>query len=205
MSNIARQLYSKYQSMHKTEKHLLISLLVALLTGIFTGCYTPQKAQQQVDKANNKFPEVVAKLARDKYPCIDLLKPDTAVIWKDTVVYVDCPDTASNPFQVVRYDTVNKVVTLPGRTIKVPVTIPAKTVYIDRWFEDSAKLKLAAIERDKLVKENEKQKKTIQDKEKTIRKLTKAVVGLSIPLFLILLYVVYRVWKNFTTFKIQAR
>jgi hypothetical protein len=103
---------------------------------------------------------------------------------------------------VVRYDTVNKVVTLPGRTIKVPVTIPAKTVYIDRWYEDSAKLKLAAIERDKLVKENEKQKKTIQDKEKTIRKLTKAVIGLSIPLFLILLYMVYRVWRNISTIKI---
>ena len=172
-------------------RYLLIALLLC-------GCYTQKKATEQVNKANDKFPEVVAKLARDKYPCTDLLKPDTAVIWKDTIVYVDCPDTASNPFQVVRYDTVNKVVTLPGRTIKVPVTIPAKTVYIDRWFEDSAKLKLAAIERDKLVKENEKQKKTI-------RKLTKAVVGLSIPLFLILLYVVYRVWKNFTTFKIQAR
>jgi len=179
-------------------RYLLIALLLC-------GCYTQKKATEQVNRANDKFPGVVAKLARDKYPCSEVLRPDTAVIWKDTVVYVDCPDTASNPFQVVRYDTVNKVVTLPGRTIKVPVTIPAKTVYIDRWFEDSAKLKLAAIERDKLVKENEKQKKTIQDKEKTIRKLTKAVVGLSIPLFLILLYVVYRVWKNFTTFKIQAR
>ena len=176
-------------------RYLLIALLLC-------GCYTQKKATEQVNKANDKFPEVVAKLARDKYPCTDLLKPDTAVIWKDTIVYVDCPDTASNPFQVVRYDTVNKVVTLPGRTIKVPVTIPAKTVYIDRWFEDSAKLKLAAIERDKLVKENEKQKKTIQDKEKTIRKLTKAVVGLSIPLFLILLYAGYRVWKNVTTIKI---
>lgn len=179
-------------------RYLLIALLLC-------GCYTQKKATEQVNRANDKFPGVVAKLARDKYPCSEVLKPDTAVIWKDTTIFVDCPDTASNPFQVVRYDTVNKVVTLPGRTIKVPVTIPAKTVYIDRWFEDSAKLKLAAIERDKLVKENEKQKKTIQDKEKTIRKLTKAVVGLSIPLFLILLYVVYRVWKNFTTFKIQAR
>ena len=176
-------------------RYLLIALLLC-------GCYTQKKATEQVNKANDKFPEVVAKLARDKYPCTDLLKPDTAVIWKDTVVYVDCPDTASNPFQVVRYDTVNKVVTLPGRTIKVPVTIPAKTVYIDRWFEDSAKLKLAAIERDKLVKENEKQKKTILDKEKTIRKLTKAVIGLSIPLFLILLYMVYRVWRNISTIKI---
>ena len=179
-------------------RYLLIALLLC-------GCYTQKKATEQVNRANDKFPGVVAKLALDKYPCSEVLKPDTAVIWKDTTILVDCPDTASNPFQVVRYDTVNKVVTLPGRTIKVPVTIPAKTVYIDRWYEDSAKLKLAAIERDKLVKENEKQKKTIQDKEKTIRKLTKAVVGLSIPLFLILLYVVYRVWKNFTTFKIQAR
>ena len=176
-------------------RYLLIALLLC-------GCYTQKKATEQVNRANDKFPGVVAKLARDKYPCSEVLKPDTAVIWKDTVVYVDCPDTSSNPFQVVRYDTVNKVVTLPGRTIKVPVTIPAKTVYIDRWFEDSAKLKLAAIERDKLVKENEKQKKTIQDKEKTIRKLTKSVIGLSIPLFLILLYVVYRVWKNVTTIKI---
>lgn len=184
-------------------KNFIIILLAGIL--ILTGCYTPQKAQQQVDKANNKFPEIVAKLARDKYPCTDLLKPDTAVIWKDTVVYVDCPDTSkAQEYGPVRVDTVNSVrtVVLPGKTIKVPVSIPVKTLYIDRWFEDSAKLKLASIERDKLLKENESLKNTIRAKQKTIGKLTKAVVGLSIPLFLILLYVAYRVWRNLTTIKI---
>ena len=164
-------------------RYLLIALLLC-------GCYTQKKATEQVNKANDKFPEVVAKLARDKYPCTDLLKPDTAVIWKDTVVYVDCPDTASNPFQVVRYDTVNKVVTLPGRTIKVPVTIPAKTVYIDRWFEDSAKLKLNAIHINDLTVKNVKLENEVDRKETMIRWLIFLVIGLSIP------YII-RIVKNF--------
>lgn len=118
-----------------------------------TGCYTAKKAEQQVNKANDKYPDVVAKLARDKYPCTDLLKPDTAVLYRDTTVYIDCPDSIPTTFEVVRRDTVNNTVV---KTVRVPVTLPVKTVYIDRWFEDSAKLKLMASQVASVQKENQK-------------------------------------------------
>ena len=132
---------------------VMIVLAAALIISCFTGCYTSKKAEQQVNKANDKFPDVVAKLARDKYPCTDLLKPDTAILYKDTTVYIDCPDSIPATFEVIRRDTVNNTVV---RTVRVPVTFPVKTVYIDRWYEDSAKLKLMASQVASVQKENEK-------------------------------------------------
>lgn len=123
-------------------RYLLILLLLQ-------SCYTANKAIKQVDKANTHYPEVVAKIARDKYPCTDLLKPDTAVIWRDSVVIVDCPDNRNDYFETVRTirDTVNRI-------IKVPVTVPVRIQTITKYFEDSAKLKLAALELSKFVKSN---------------------------------------------------
>lgn len=182
-------------------RYLLIALLLC-------GCYTQKKASEQVNKANDKFPGVVAKLARDKYPCSEVLKPDTAVIWKDTTIFVDCPDNIPSGYYIdtsltmpsgfygtsgtLRYDTINsvKVVTLPGKTIRVPVTIPSKTVYIDRWYEDSAKLKLNAIQINDLTVKNAKLENKVDRKETMILWLIFLVIGLSIP------YII-RIVKNF--------
>ena len=127
-------------------KYLLILLLLP-------GCYTAKKATEQIKKADNKFPEVVAKLARDKYPCTDLLKNDTAVIWRDSVVFIDCPEIAPNEFErvVIKTDTVNNVIT---KTVRVPVRVQLPTQVVTKWYEDSAKLKMAAVAADKLAAEN---------------------------------------------------
>jgi len=112
---------------------------------ILTGCYTQQKAIQEVNKADDHFPQVVAKLARDKYPCNDILRPDTAVIFRDSTIYVDCPETPSNDFATgYRVDTV-KLHDSIIRYIKVPVHIQLPTQVITKWYEDSAKLKIAAV------------------------------------------------------------
>lgn len=132
---------------------VMILLAAALIISCFTGCYTQKKATDQVNKANDKYPDVVAKLARDKYPCTDLLKPDTAILYRDTTVYIECPDSIPSTFEVIRRDTVNNTVV---RTVRVPVTLPVKTVYIDRWYEDSAKLKLMVSQVASIQKENEK-------------------------------------------------
>lgn len=160
--------------------------LIIILTAIlFSGCYNAQKATEQVNKADSKFPEIIAKLARDKYPCTDLLKNDTAVIYKDTLVYIECPDTSvtnNNPFEVLRTDTVNKVIT---KTIRVPVTLPIRTQVITKWFEDSAKLKLAALSMDKITKENQQLQtdlKAIQGKLKTRTKYLWWLLALCIGL-----------------------
>jgi len=126
---------------------VIIIMYLSCLASL-TSCST---AKQLMDKAEKKDPAIVAAYARDKYPCTQLLKTDTAVIFKDSTVWVDCPDTASSsPYEEVRWDTVNDVRT---RTIKVPVTIRTAGQVITRWFEDSAKLKLYRLQVEGLQKE----------------------------------------------------
>ena len=124
--------------MYKTTLQLI---LIWLLIMCFSRCQT---AKQLMDKAEKKDPAIVAEYARDKYPCTDLLKPDTAIIWKDTVVYVDCPDTAqTSPYEVTVTDTVTRMVT---KTIRVPVTLPVRTQIITKYYEDSAKIKIVMLQ-----------------------------------------------------------
>jgi len=116
-------------------------LLLIIVVAIIAGCRTAEKL---LDKAERKDPAIVAKYARDKYPCTDLLKNDTAIIWKDSIIYIDCPDN-TNPFEVVviKTDTVKNTVI---KTVRVPVTVPIQVKYITKWYEDSAKLKIYATE-----------------------------------------------------------
>lgn len=117
-------------------KYLILLILLA-------GC---SSAKELMDKAEKKDATIVAEYARQKYPCKDLLKPDTAVIWKDTTVYIDCPDTIKgNDFEVIvtKTDTVNKTTV---RTVRVPVNMPVRTQVITKWYEDSAKQKICAVQ-----------------------------------------------------------
>ena len=117
-------------------KYILIIL-------IFASCST---AQELMDKAEKKDPAIVAKLARDKYPCKDLLKPDTTTIYQDSIILVEieCPDV---PTEVIRVDTVNNVIT---RTVRVPVNMPVQIRTVTKWYEDSAKLKLFTLQVESL-------------------------------------------------------
>jgi len=121
-------------------------LLILILIPELTGCYTQKKATEQVEKANDKFPAIVAKLSRDKYPCTDLLKPDTTIIYEDSIILVEieCPDV---PTEVIRVDTVNNVIT---RTVRVPVNMPVQIRTVTKWYEDSAKLKLFTLQVESL-------------------------------------------------------
>ena len=124
-------------------KYLIIILLLASCSS----------AKELMDKAEKKDATIVAEYARQKYPCKDLLKPDTAVIWKDTTVYIDCPDTSQgNDFGVVitKTDTVNNTVV---KTIRVPVTRPVRTQTITKWYEGSAKLKINQVQITNLQKD----------------------------------------------------
>lgn len=138
-----------------TDKYTIwvLRFLIAYFTvALITGCYTQKKAQEQVNKANDKYPEVVGKLARDLYPCTDLLKPDTLIVHGDTIIMVECPEMELQSDYTPaarRGDTLR----LPGKIIRVPVTLPVQTRYITNWYEDSAKIKLAALELTKSMKE----------------------------------------------------
>ncbi len=173
-------------------KYLLIILLL-------TGCYTQKKATEQVNKANDKYPAIVAKLARDKYPCKDLLKPDTTTIYQDSLVFVEieCPDV---PTEVIRVDTVNNVIT---RTVRVPVNMPVQIRTVTKWYEDSAQvylltkdLETAKFANTKLTDENNSLSK------KVARKSKENWIWRIIALILIG-WTVFRFWNKITTFKIK--
>ena len=170
-----------------------------LIILLFTGCYTQKKATEQVEKANDKFPAVVAKLARDKYPCKDLLKPDTTIVYEDSIILVEieCPDV---PTEVIRVDTVNNVIT---RTVRVPVNMPVQTRYITKWYQDSAAMYLltkdletAKFANTKLSDENNALSK------KVARKSKENWIWRIIALILIG-WTVFRFWNKITTFKIK--
>ncbi len=173
-------------------KYLLIILL-------FTGCYTQKKATDQVNKANDKFPAIVAKLARDKYPCKDLLKPDTTTIYQDSIILVEieCPDV---PTEVIRVDTVNNVIT---RTVRVPVNMPVQVKYITKWYQDSAQMYLltkdlehAKFANTKLADENNSLSKKVarKSKENWIWRIIAIILAG---------WTVFRFWNKITTFKIK--
>lgn len=183
---------------------LIQLILIGIVIMCFPRCYTADKAQQQVNKADSKFPDIVAKLARDKYPCKDLLKNDTAVIFKDTTIYIDCPDnsvTQTNPFEVVRTDTINKVIT---KTVRVPVTLPVRTAYITKWYEDSAKIKLYVSALNKANTENEKLKETVVKQDKKIANKNKENWIWRIIALALLVWQGIKLWKNITTIKMKS-
>lgn len=53
---------------------IVVAVLLAL---VLSSCYNEKKATAQVDKATLKFPVVVAKIARDRFPCITKSKDST--------------------------------------------------------------------------------------------------------------------------------
>ena len=115
-----------------------------ILTLLFTGCYSAKKAAEQVKKANDNYPEVVAKTARDLYPCTDLLKPDTVLAIKDSLIYIECPELVKNDY----ISTTDTIIVRDSiyRIVKVPVKVQVQTKYITSYYEDSAKLKLFTIQ-----------------------------------------------------------
>ena len=110
-------------------------LSIILLFGLYA-CYSPGKA---IQKAYDKAPEKVAEFTRDKFPCTEL-SADTTVIYRDSVVMIECPDFAPDTVTVLIPDT--KVVT-NTKTVRVPVTLPIRTVTITKTVEDSAKIFIA--------------------------------------------------------------
>lgn len=153
-----------------------------------------------MDKAEKKDATIVAKYARDKYPCKDLLKNDTAIIWKDTTIYIDCPDTSriGNDFEVIvtKTDTVNKTVI---RTVRVPVTMPVRTQVISKWYEDSAKLKINAVQINTLQVDNKSKTDHIADLNKKVNHKTKENWIWRIIASILICWQVWKLYRKITT------
>ena len=116
------------------------SLIWVLVWASSCSKYTEPTAIKQTTKANDKYPESIAKLVRGWYPCT-ITETNTVIETRDSIVYVDCPDLPQiihEPSDTVYWDrVVNKV---EVKTVKVPVHLPVEIRYITKWVEDSAKI-----------------------------------------------------------------
>ena len=142
------------------------------------GCYTQFKAVKQVDKALAHYPQIVAKIAQDSFPC-NVIRIDTniSVSNYDTTLLLDCPvrDTVLNSV----HDTVSK---------KVYVKLPYKTVYVTKVLESTARLVIIRATLDslnnsisELQKKNDSLVEKVGRKNKAIYWLIAFLVGISIP------------------------
>jgi hypothetical protein len=165
---------------------------------LLTSCQT---AKQLMDKAEKKDPAIVATYARDKYPCTDLLKSDTAVLYRDTTVYIDCPDSIPAVYETVRTDTVNQVVV---KTVRVPVKLPIQVQTVTRWYEDSAKLRIFAIQVNALQRDTAAlQSQVTKYKGQAGRRGKENWIWRAIAIALITWQGI-RLWGRMTTIKMKA-
>lgn len=149
------------------------SLLVAAF--LLGGCYTQNKAVKQVNKALGSYPEIVAKIALDSFPC-NVIKVDTIITHFDTTIDVIYP----------HFDT---SVTLKDTIIltkKLYVKLPYKT--ITKTVESTAKLTILNASLDSLLKVTTSVQKSNEDltskvgrKNKVIYWLIVLLIGFSIP------------------------
>lgn len=147
------------------------SWLVAFL--LLGGCYSQFKATKQVGKALASYPQIVAKIALDSFPC-DMIRIDTVIYERDTIV-------ESYPIETTLVDTF--VITK-----KLYVKLPYKTVYITKVVESTAKLTILNARIDsanfvicELQKSNAELIKKVASKNKAIWWFIALVVGLLLP------------------------
>ena len=149
-------------------------LLVAVL--LLGGCYTQFKATKQVDKALANYPELVAKIALDSFPC-DVIRIDTVIYERDTIV---------ESYPIENFTTILDTILL---TKKVYVKLPYKTIYITKVVESTAKLVIINVRLDsahnaicELQKSNDELTGKVERKNKVIYWLIALLVLLTIPL-----------------------
>lgn len=125
----------------------LLPLIV--LSAIFVAC----SPQRKMDKLFEKNPEIVAKTARDKFPCSEILKPETTTVTKDTTIYVDveCPPEVTTPADTVYLVTGPEFTPTPApRIVRVPVKGQIVYTTIKVPYEDSSKIFLLTAEIERL-------------------------------------------------------
>jgi len=157
----------------------IIWMLTVIIS--FTGCYTEKKATKQAVKAMNVYPLKVLPIFRGQYPCVDVNKADTVIVNTDTTIWVDCPDTIPASQYFTLHDTVVKKIQVPGKTIRVPVTLPVKTVTIVKEIEDLSRVTQMSLQLSAAEKERDEWKAKSKNKSSWIRWLALAIVGLLIP------------------------
>jgi hypothetical protein len=156
-------------------------LVAAFLLG---GCYTQNKAVKQVNKALGSYPEIVAKIALDSFPC-DVIRIDTIISVRDSII--QC-------IPVENFTTLSRIDTIYG-TKKVFVKLPIKTTYITRIVESTAKLTIINAQLDSVnnvIRELQKSKDELSGKVERKNKVIWWLIGL---LLLLSIPLVIRIFK----------
>jgi hypothetical protein len=144
-----------------------------VVVSLLGGCYTQFKATKQVSKALAHYPQIVAKIALDSFPC-DVIRIDTVIYERDTIL-------ESYPVETTLVDTF--VITK-----KLYVKLPYKTIYITKVVESTAKLVIIKASLDsannaicELQKSKDEIINKVGRKNKTIYWLLAFIFALSIP------------------------
>jgi hypothetical protein len=159
-----------------------LKYLVFLILFInIVGCFSLHKAEKLTKKIYNEYPEVIAKVARDKFPC-KINKLDTIVNYKDSTIWIDCPDSVIE--KVTLLNVIDTILIYKKIKIKVPVNLPVKTITIVKEIEDLSKIVVLDTELTKTRVENEKMAISMIKRNKVIKWLIFALVGFIIPYLL---------------------
>lgn len=91
------------------------------------GCMTPKKADRQLSKIMDEYPDKVSIVCQDEFPCKPLKADTIEKVYYD-LIEVECPEVTK---VIKSTDTIIK---------KVHVKIPSKERIIIKYIEDSAKI-----------------------------------------------------------------
>jgi len=137
-------------------KHILTIITIVCLFSCSR--YTEPTAIKQTTKANDKYPESIAKLVRGWYPCT-ITEINTVIEKRDSIVYIDCPDLPvivhePNDTIYLTHAANNTAYSPQIKTVRVPVHLPIEIRYITKWVEDSAKIFILTKENKQLYDKN---------------------------------------------------
>ena len=139
-------------------------LVAAFLLG---GCYTQNKAVKQVNKALGSYPEIVARIALDSFPC-NVIKVDTIITHFDTTIEVIYPHFDTSITNSLK-DTI--IVTK-----KLYVKLPYKTII--KTVESTAKLTILNASLDSLLKVTTLIQKSNEDLTSKVSRKNKVIYWL---------------------------
>jgi hypothetical protein len=160
----------------------VFKLLVAVI--LLGGCYTQFKATKQVDKALAHYPQIVARIALDSFPC-DVIRIDTFISVRDSII--EC-------IPVENFTTLSQIDTIYG-TKKVFIKLPIRTTYITKVVESTAKLAIINAQLDSVnnvIRELQKAKGELTGKVDRKNKVIWWLIGL---LLLLSIPLVIRIFK----------
>jgi hypothetical protein len=144
------------------------------------GCYTAKDAQKDLNKVQEKHPQELAKVCKDKYPCLPKKTDTVEKVYYD-LIEVECPEVYIERDTFISKDTIY---------VKVLKTLPRKEIIVTKYIKDSAELQVALNQLAVCKQETEKLKADNDRKKSIISN------GLIVSLSLLLALLVYILMKK---------